>query len=354
MENELSDRERFIVQAAYHCLIGKKYDRTKAWKHVRRCTSYSYKLQKTVLTACVLFCFFISASLYYLNRNNSSLQEDCTQYSEIQKASGTPILTLGNGQQIPLHAELSREISKQARTDILVDSNTHRIQYFPSPVAGQDTSLQYHTLEIPKGGEYMLILADGSKIWLNSESTLRFPVKFTSHKREIYLTGEIYLEVAHDSERPFYVHAGKQTIVVLGTRFNVRHYPTDSYWSTTLVEGKIQINSNAATYFLNPGEHYTETHNGKSPEITFVNTGQYISWVQGKINFKNERLEEIIRQLQRWYDFEVFYANPELKELHFGGAINKYNSFDVVLRYLERTADIRFEIRNKTVIVRKI
>ena len=114
------------------------------------------------------------------------------------------------------------------------------IRYLPTETPGYDSTLSYHSLEIPKGGEYRLQLADGSRIWLNSESSLRYPVKFGLHRREIFLSGEIYLEVVPDTQRPFIVHTANRTIKVLGTRFNVRNYPTDSLWSTTLVEGKIQ------------------------------------------------------------------------------------------------------------------
>ena len=205
---------------------------------------------------------------------------------------------------------------------------------------------------MPKLGEYWLKLADGSRIWLNSESSLRYPVKFGLHRREIFLSGEIYLEVVPDTQRPFIVHTANRTIKVLGTRFNVRNYPTDSLWSTTLVEGKIQIGHNDTTYILKPGEQYTASRQEGRPQISSVNPALYTSWISGKIIFHNERLEEIIRQLQRWYDFEVFYTDPQLKGLHFGGAINKYNSFQVVLKYLERTADLHFDIQGRTVIVR--
>ena len=187
---------------------------------------------------------------------------------------------------------------------------------------------------------------------MNSESSLRYPVKFGLHRREIFLSGEIYLEVVPDTQRPFIVHTANRTIKVLGTRFNVRNYPTDSLWSTTLVEGKIQIGHNDTTYILKPGEQYTASRQEGRPQISSVNPALYTSWISGKIILHNERLEEIIRQLQRWYDFEVFYTDPQLKGLHFGGAINKYNSFQVVLKYLERTADLHFDIQGRTVIVR--
>ena len=246
----------------------------------------------------------------------------------------------------------SEPIPSYQAANLQLDSIVQSIRYLPTETPGYDSTLSYHSLEIPKGGEYRLQLADGSRIWLNSESSLRYPVKFGLHRREIFLSGEIYLEVIPDTQRPFIVHTANRTIKVLGTRFNVRNYPTDSLWSTTLVEGKIQIGHNDTTYILKPGEQYTASRQEGRPQISSVNPALYTSWISGKIIFHNERLEEIIRQLQRWYDFEVFYTDPQLKGLHFGGAINKYNSFQVVLKYLERTADLHFDIQGRTVIVR--
>ena len=120
--------------------------------------------------------------------------------------------------------------SYQAKTaaNLQLDSIVQSIRYLPTETPGYDSTLSYHSLEIPKGGEYRLQLADGSRIWLNSESSLRYPVKFGLHRREIFLSGEIYLEVVPDTQRPFIVHTANRTIKVLGTRFNVRNYPTDS------------------------------------------------------------------------------------------------------------------------------
>lgn len=187
---------------------------------------------------------FIYPSLRCLSPGNFS--------PEIYKADGIPVLTLENGEQIFLNPNQSPLIRPQTAANLQLDSIVQSIRYLPTETPGYDSTLSYHSLEIPKGGEYRLQLADGSRIWLNSESSLRYPVKFGLHRREIFLSGEIYLEVVPDTQRPFIVHTANRTIKVLGTRFNVRNYPTDSLWSTTLVEGKIQIGHNDTTYILKP------------------------------------------------------------------------------------------------------
>ena len=188
---------------------------------------------------------------------------------------------------------------------------------------------------------------------MNSESSLRYPVKFGLHRREIFLSGEIYLEVVPDTQRPFIVHTANRTIKVLGTRFNVRNYPTDSLWSTTLVEGKIQIGHNDTTYILKPGEQYTASRQEGRPQISSVNPALYTSWISGKIIFHNERLEEIIRQLQRWYDFEVFFQQQEVKNYRFRGVLSRDMDIRQALDIIEETTDLKFDIKGKTILVRK-
>ena len=140
----------------------------------------------------------------------------------------------------------------------------------------------------------------------------------------------------------------------MGTSFNVSNYASDGSWETTLVEGKVEINNSGLVYTLTPGDHFTADRVTGETKIVKVNPLQYSSWKDGKVIFHDKRLEDIIRMLSRWYDFEVFYIHSELKDWHFGGAINKYNSFDVVLHYLERTANLRFDIQGKTVMVSSV
>ena len=354
MERKLSDKERFIIQVAVNRSAENHFDRQKGWKRVKRCTNNGYIIRRrhSWLAICVSALCLLSGSGYLFIRHFAVYPPAISPSPEIYKADGIPVLTLENGEQIFLNPNQSPLIRPQTAANLQLDSIVQSIRYLPTETPGYDSTLSYHSLEIPKGGEYRLQLADGSRIWLNSESSLRYPVKFGLHRREIFLSGEIYLEVVPDTQRPFIVHTANRTIKVLGTRFNVRNYPTDSLWSTTLVEGKIQIGHNDTTYILKPGEQYTASRQEGRPQISSVNPALYTSWISGKIIFHNERLEEIIRQLQRWYDFEVFYTDPQLKGLHFGGAINKYNSFQVVLKYLERTADLHFDIQGRTVIVR--
>ena len=318
MERKLSDKERFIIQVAVNRSAENHFDRQKGWKRVKRCTNNGYIIRRrhSWLAICVSALCLLSGSGYLFIRHFAVYPPAISPSPEIYKADGIPVLTLENGEQIFLNPNQSPLIRPQTAANLQLDSIVQSIRYLPTETPGYDSTLSYHSLEIPKGGEYRLQLADGSRIWLNSESSLRYPVKFGLHRREIFLSGEIYLEVV------------------------------------PLVEGKIQIGHNDTTYILKPGEQYTASRQEGRPQISSVNPALYTSWISGKIIFHNERLEEIIRQLQRWYDFEVFYTDPQLKGLHFGGAINKYNSFQVVLKYLERTADLHFDIQGRTVIVR--
>ncbi|MGL5682245.1 MAG: FecR family protein [Marinifilaceae bacterium] len=213
------------------------------------------------------------------------------------------------------------------------------------------TKLKFNTLHVPRGGEYRLTLADGSKIILNSETTLRFPDKFGDKSREVYLDGEAFFDVEKQANCPFIVHAHGRSIKVLGTRFNVNAHAVDRNFSATLVSGSIQVNNGVNDVTIRPSERYVEEKNSGQIQISTVDVNDYISWLDGKVRFKNESLESIIVKLQRWFDFEVFYMTEDVKHLMFRGVINKYDTFSTVLNNLQMTTDIRFAIKGKTVIV---
>lgn len=348
MDTKFSDRDFFIIQTAWRRLNAKQYDAAEGWRRfhgtVRSGRRKMYKYPG--IAAAVLLLITIG----YWGWQKIDNTEKAVAVSEILRARGLPVLTLGNGKQVTLNAQKSETLIRQSGGIILVHDSLLSLQYLNTDQSSDNTEPIYNTLYIPKGGEYSLILADGSKVWLNSETTLRYPVNLGRGKRIVELEGEAYFEVAPDSLRPFSVRMDDRVVEVLGTHFNVSHYKTDSVWHTTLVEGKVQICRSGHQYVLIPGTQYRENIITGQTQVAKVDVRTYTSWKDGKVIFQNERLEDIIRKLARWYDFEIFYANPVAKDLHFGGAINKYNAFEVVLRYLEQTAGVRFDIRGKTVI----
>ena len=213
--------------------------------------------------------------------------------------------------------------------------------------------MKYNTLNVPKGGEYSLILPDGSRVWLNSETTLRFPVQFAGGKRVVYLSGEAYFQVKKDTSAAFHVCTKQQKITVLGTTFNVSAYENDRFTETTLIEGKVAVEGGAERVVMKPSEQYILDKRSGVGELKEVETEFYTSWIDGKFYFTSFTFEEIVKKLERWYDFTMIYEEDDIRQMRFSGVINKHRPIEEMLRFLEKTTDIHFKISGKNIVAGK-
>ena len=208
---------------------------------------------------------------------------------------------------------------------------------------------QWRRLLTMEGATYSVILADGTKVWLNAETELTYPATFTGQRRQVLLKGEAYFEVAHDATRPFHVMANDMDIQVLGTSFNISAYP-DSKRQTTLVEGQVSISLGGRHTILHPGEQATETPSGL--EVRKVNVINYTSWRERRFIYEDKLLGEVMEDLGRWYNVNIFIANEEVYDYHLTANLPKYENMDKVLEIIEYAAGVQFEVNNRTVIVR--
>lgn len=204
---------------------------------------------------------------------------------------------------------------------------------------------------VPRGGEYSLVLADGTKVWLNARSALRFSYPFDS-LRTVYLDGEAYFEVAHNAAKPFEVKTEENTLRVLGTKFNVRAYKEQPY-QVTLLEGKVQISNGIDTEILVPNNQLNQPSEAKTYEVIPVNAKLYSAWTKGVFEFNNASLKDIMCQLERWYNVEVDYATEDLKDIRFTGSILKNESLGYALEMIQKISDVRFSKRNERVLIEK-
>ena len=211
------------------------------------------------------------------------------------------------------------------------------------------TQLAYNTIEVPKGAEFDLILSDGTHVWLNADSKLKYPVTFENDKREVELEGEGYFKVTKDERKPFRVVVKKQIVEVLGTEFNVDAYPEEKNTYTTLVSGKVKVDTDGQTVILDPGMQ--SVVNDEKMYIRKVNVAEVVSWRNGMFVLEDHTLEEIMSKLARWYDFTVFYQNTSLRGATFKGKIPRYASFESILNILEKTGEVKFSVKNKSVTV---
>ena len=273
------------------------------------------------------------------------------QFSAVSRPGGErAILKLYDGKTVMLDSTMkSSLIAHEANVRIEMDSN-HLLRYSSYDSIGITDANKNNELIIPKGGEYQVVLADGTKVWLNSASRLIYPQSFMGKERRVVLSGEAFFDVAHDAERPFIVETSRMNVKVLGTRFNVNDYDDNEEVSTTLVNGSVEIFSGGQQAFrLVPGEQAY----GKENELEKreVNVRLYTSWIDGKFLFNNTELEEIAKQISRWYDVEIFFSSENVKKVRFTGAIVKFKPLDDLVRMIESTSQVRFSVKGKTIVI---
>lgn len=213
---------------------------------------------------------------------------------------------------------------------------------------------EYSKIIVPKGGEYNLVLSDGTSVMINSDSKLSVPDRFVEKERRVYLEGEALFHVSRDSERPFIVETEDGDITVLGTVFNVNAYPDEAYVRTTLVEGSVAFKGKGmvSSRVISPGEQITYDIQTNGINEERVNTDIFTAWTEGKWIIEGMRLDEIMKQLARWYDVTVFYQNAEAKDLVFTGDLEKYNKCNVILDIISLTTNVEFELKERVIIVK--
>lgn len=300
------------------------------------------------LSAAASIMVVFSLSLFLWINGEDSGQKNTGVLAPQRK--GQVELILSSGERMVLGTD-SLRLGNRVEAGMLKDS-LRKLSYLQAP-AGQDGQEEiFNTLVIPVGGLYELELSDGTRVWLNSVSQLRYPVQFTGKERKVYLSGEAYFDVKTDSLRPFVVESEGMDVRVYGTEFNVTAY-RDEKLRTTLVQGKVGIKVDGEKeLLLRPGQMAEYDAQTKHLEVQEVNTYLYTAWIEGTFAFKDETIEEIMGRLSRWYDLNVFYANEEVKKQLYDGIIPQVKDFEDVLRMIEGTATIHFEIKGNTVIVR--
>lgn len=263
-------------------------------------------------------------------------------------AGNKALLTLADGTVIDLEAQNS---SLPPQGNVQVNRSDSGLLTYTVTSGNDKAPLSYNTLTTPRGGQYKIILSDGSAVWLNAASSLKYPTAFTGTVRQIEVTGEAYFEVAKKPEQPFIVTVHGVNMQVLGTSFNVNAYEKQQGVTTTLVEGSLKVTTAAAAVILKPGQQAvappasTGTSNIK---VQTVDTEQAIAWKQGLFVFNNASLQEVMEQLSRWYDVDIVYNTAS--NVKFEGEIQRNLSLSQVLKHLEQK-DVKFKLNEKTLTV---
>lgn len=291
--------------------------------------------------------------LYFYYRPGGEMQTTLPRpevRAEIPAGKSKAILQLADGNEVELSSETSRRIVEREGITIKQDSGIIKYKVDGSTMRHKE---QFNTIRVPKGGEFTLMLSDGTRVWLNAESRLRFPEEFVGTQRKVFLEGEAYFDVSHDAEKRFIVQTKEAEVRVYGTEFNVSAYEDEASTVATLVKGSISMKVRGVDerIRLKPGEQACLT----GGELTKheVDTENYTAWMKGRLIFNSVRLEDMLRRLARWYNVEIVFSEEALKDVTFTGEVKKYEDFTDILDVIEATRTARFQVKDRTIIVLK-
>lgn len=258
-------------------------------------------------------------------------------------------LQMGNGTIIDLDSLQSGSLKDTDGTEI--SKNNDRLIYSNGGKYGDNVI--FNTLTTPRGGEYQVVLPDGSKVWLNAASSLRFPLKFTENFRTVYLTGEAYFEVTKDPHKPFHVQISNGlSIEVLGTQFNVMDYDDEAAVKATLLEGRVKMSYTDKAFDIIPDEQVVFNRISKAMSVKKADVDKEIAWKTGHFEFSEDDLPSVLRQFSRWYDVEVAYSG-EMTDKHYTGSVSRRLTLLQALEIL-RLAGIQYSIENNKLLIKKI
>ena len=339
---------------AQHIEHRKNFDAPKGWQQVEQKMKRTHRKQFYLKVAQYAAIFIVPLIIGILvitlpqQMENDMAQQLSEKGHLILPGEKKAVLTLGNGEVIALTALQDTRLKEKDGTAIQVDSATLNYQ----AVKKNTSAIQevYNKVEIPRGGEYSLLLSDGTRVRLNSMSSLRFPVHFSGTTREVELQGEAYFEVSKNG-KPFIVKTGNKQVEVLGTTFNISAYQGEEY-QATLLTGSVRVHtSQGENQLLKPSEQARIAPGTDEISVRKVDTYLYTSWIQGRIYFKDQRLEDIMKSLTRWYDMTVIYKNEKLKNLKFGCNVDRYKDITPFLELLESTGKVTITIKDNTITI---
>jgi transmembrane sensor len=324
----------------------------RAWKKVQRKTGHVWQtlVRPATVASTVAASILVIALLFYLTNKNSGTDE-FVEEEIIKPGSDKAVLILNDGSQRNLSPGKSF-VFREGHS--ILRSTGEKLEYSQSEEKTGEAGIKQNTLKIPRGGKFFLRLSDGTKVWLNSGSSLRYPVQFPEKERTVELTGEAYFEVAENEHSPFFVTSGEQVVKVLGTQFNISSYAESKFIFTTLVQGKVEVSDrndprNKCT--LTPGRQSVFSKKYLLVSSRKVDTSAFIAWKEGRFVFNDESLGSIMQTLSRWYDVDVFFANTDRENIRFTGNLQRSVNIREILEKIEKTEEVKFRINNRTITV---
>jgi transmembrane sensor len=311
---------------------------------------YPYKQLKIFAIAAAIL-LAIGISFYFKLGAQKTNQKNLTVANDVAPGSNKAILTLANGKTISLAGLTNGEIASQTGIRISKTANGQLVYETTGNEEAAGSTPEFNTIEVPIGGQWQVILPDRSKVWLNALSSITYPLHFTGNERNVKISGEAYFEVAHNARMPFKVHAGNQTVEVLGTHFNIMAYAEEKAIKTTLIEGSVKISEGKVSRLLVPGEQ-AQVNSGKITVTNDIDLEDVVAWKNGYFKF-DDNLEAIMAKVAKWYDVDVVYQlKPDPNNVYMG-KVSRSKNISSLLKIIEFNGDVHFKIEGRRVIVTK-
>jgi transmembrane sensor len=315
-----------------------------------------YKMKWIFRAAAIILVIGIGTFYISNNSGNSNVKKAVNQEArvdDVQPGASKAILTLGNGSQIVLDDASSGMLAKQGNAQVIKGNDGELI--YKETGESVDEVL-YNTVSTQRGGEYKLVLPDGSAVWLNAISSIRYPTAFTGKERVVEITGEAYFEVTKDASRPFRVQVNAHgesrdmEVTVFGTDFNINSYTDELALKTTLLNGSIEVIKGSSSAVLKPGQQTIVMNDGKIKIVNDANLAEAVAWKEGRFEFYDADLKTILRQVMRWYDVEVEYQGT-LSDRYFTATISRHKTLSGLLNILKQS-DVDITLEGKKLIVK--
>jgi transmembrane sensor len=293
----------------------------------------------------------VSSGTYFILHKNQPAQQTAENRNDVPPGSNKAILKMANGKQVVITGAKNGLLAQQGSTTITKTADG-KLTYANS---GNNNSIMlYDTLIVPRGGQHQIKFSDGSIAFLNADSKLRIPENFEKSDRTVELiSGEADFHVVHNAKSPFRVKVKGQITQDIGTEFNINAYPDEAIIKTTLLEGAVRVSSNNRSSILKPGQQAAVNPSSNTIRVYNVDTDEAFAWKNGKFMFSSTRLEDIMRQLSRWYDVEVVYQDDSIKQKQFSAISTRFANASQVLHDLELTGEVKFKIEGKRITVLK-
>jgi transmembrane sensor len=337
-EKNIEEAMKWMESVETEKSLQKRKEQISFNRSKRRIRFWQYAVAASIIIAAGILIYKYRDSNYEKKNNVVA-----TNSYDIQPGSDKAILKIGNGKMIVLdNAKPDTSINEQ----IKIFGEKGEVVYNNN---GAGKELEYHELSIPRKGKYKLLLPDGTTVWLNSESSIRFPTAFIGKERKVFVTGETFFEVAKNKEKPFIAVGGDLRVEALGTQFNINIYKNEHIASATLVEGSVLVSSSKNENILKPGQQAQITTNDF--KVVETDAMDAIAWKNDQFKFTNTPVDVIMRQIERWYDAETVWQDKV--DFHFNGTIDRSVPVSKLLHYMEKTGQVHFRIEGKKIIVMK-